>query len=273
LEPGETVDLIATIPKLNLLSNSDEQARKQRFLPFTLPKHAVLARHNRFLPLTEELVRVNEHLDSYLTTSPSPIPTFQQELEPYKVERGFAATPVHAIVELVNGTSSNSIDLTYTQGERPQDLLGSITMKYFEFGEDVRPPYYGTWSRPQSVENARRLARNPFQQILPEVNYDYDSEAEWEEPEDGEDLDSDGEEDEEDGEEDLDGFLDDEHLPDYLQARKGQMSNDLMPICSGLQWEDASGVLHAADGGKPADFSALKMGALLGKHLNWYDEV
>ena len=32
---------------------------------------------------------------------------------------------------------------------------------------------------------------------LPEVNYDYDSEAEWEEPEEGEDL-EDGEEDGED---------------------------------------------------------------------------
>jgi chromatin assembly factor 1 subunit A len=266
LEPGETVEsLFADIPKLNLTSNLSEQAKKQRFLPFTLPKQAVLAPHNRFLPLKQELARVNEHLDSYLTSSPALIPTFTEELEMYKLKRGYTPFPVQGIVERIHGSSNNPIDLTSSSEEQPQDLLRSCTMKYLHFSQDVRPPYCGTWTKPQSFENARKLARNPFKQLLPELDYDYDSEAEWEEPEDGEDLDSDGESDEEDGDEDMEGFLDDDNPPDYLQARKGQMSNDLVPVCTGLQWEDASGVLHAADGGQAADFSSLKMGALLGQ--------
>jgi chromatin assembly factor 1 subunit A len=272
LEPGEPVEsLFADIPKLNLMSNSSEQIKNQRFLPFNVPKQAKIAPHNRFLPeLEQELARVNKHLDSYFTATPGMAtsnlrPEFSEVLSQHKTNRGYVPLPVQSIVERIHRSSRNPIDLTLVSEEQPSDLLQTCTMKYIHFGQDVRPPYCGTWTKPQSLEKARALARNPFKQLLPQLDYDYDSEAEWEEPEDGEDVDSDGEEDEEDGEEDLDGFLDDENPPDYLQARKGQMSNDLVPVCSGLQWEDASGVLHAADGGQAADFSCLKMGALLGK--------
>jgi chromatin assembly factor 1 subunit A len=271
LEPGEPVEsLFVDMPKLILMSNSSEQMKKQRFLPFNVPKQAVMAPHNRFLPLEQELARVNEHLDSYFTAIPGTATTksgrqYSEVLARHKVVRGYVPLPVQDIVERIHGSSNHPIDLTSNSEERPEALLQGCTMKYIHFGQDVRPPYCGTWTKPQSLENARELAKNPFKQLLPQLDYDYDSEAEWEEPEDGEDVDSDGEEDEEEGDEDMDGFLDDENPPDYLQARKGQMSNDLVPVCTGLQWEDASGVLHAADGGQAANFSSLKMGALLGK--------
>lgn len=247
-----------------------------RFLPFCVPTQATVAAHNRFLPLEEELARVNEHLDTYFKATPDKEatdsdstdmdPQFTEVLRRCKVERGYVPLPVQDIIERIQGSSYQPVDLTSnSDGDGPDALLQQCTMKYLHFGQDVRPPYCGTWSRPQSLERARQLARNPFQRLLPQLDYDYDSEAEWEEPEEGEDVDSDGEEDEEEGDEDMEGFLDDENPPDYLQGRKGQMSNDLVPVCTGLQWEDASGVLHAADGGQAADFSSLKMGALLGK--------
>lgn len=120
--------------------------------------------------------------------------------------------------------------------EAARDMLRQIPMKTLRFGEDVRPPYQGTFTRPVSEASARKLSRNPYHRGLPEVNYDYDSEAEWEEPEEGEDLDS--EEDEEgsdDGDDDMDGFLDDEDDA-LLAGKRRPIVGDLEPVCSGLRW-------------------------------------
>ncbi|KAI5298632.1 NEDD8-conjugating protein ubc12 [Ascosphaera pollenicola] len=73
----------------------------------------------------------------------------------------------------------------------PEHLIKQIPMKTLQFAEDVRPPYQGTFTRPISPRDAASLARNPFRRAIPGINYDYDSEAEWDDPEEGEDLDSD----------------------------------------------------------------------------------
>jgi chromatin assembly factor 1 subunit A len=73
---------------------------------------------------------------------------------------------------------------------RPEDLLRKVTMKSLKFGEDIRPPYQGTYTRHVPASSAKRLSRNPYYRGLPDTDYDYDSEAEWEEPEEGEELDS-----------------------------------------------------------------------------------
>jgi chromatin assembly factor 1 subunit A len=116
-------------------------------------------------------------------------------------------------------------------------------MKSLKFGEDIRPPYQGTYTRHVPESSAKRLARNPYHRGLPDTNYDYDSEAEWEEPEEGEELDSE-EEDEgsDEGEDDLDGFLDDED--DALaEGKRRLIVGDLEPVTTGIQW--------AADGVPP----------------------
>lgn len=84
------------------------------------------------------------------------------------------------------------------------------TIKYLHFEEDVRPPYCGTWTKEVSEEKAKSVARNSSKRTLEDINYDYDSEAEWQEPEEGEDVNSDGEDDAEieDAGDDMDGFLD-----------------------------------------------------------------
>lgn len=77
-------------------------------------------------------------------------------------------------------------------------------MKLLFFKEDERPPYKGTWSKRSALVTGRR----PFGQD-PRMNYDYDSEAEWEEGDVGEELKSDEEEekDPDDGLDYEDGFL------------------------------------------------------------------
>lgn len=65
--------------------------------------------------------------------------------------------------------------------------LGLLRMKLLQFHEDVRPAYYGTWSKAyngKSVVNGRR----PFAKDTQTLNYDYDSEAEWDYDVDCEDI-------------------------------------------------------------------------------------
>mmetsp|Transcript_34893 Transcript_34893/g.74427 ORF Transcript_34893/g.74427 Transcript_34893/m.74427 type:complete len:1789 (-) Transcript_34893:188-5554(-) len=81
--------------------------------------------------------------------------------------------------------------------------------KFLGFHEDVRPPYHGTWSKSSKLVTGRR----PFGKDSQYLDYENDSEEEWEEGDDdeGEDLqDGDGNDDEEEDvrdEEDNDGWL------------------------------------------------------------------
>ena len=159
--------------------------------------------------------------------------------------------------------------------------LEAISIKYLHFAEDVRPPYFGSFTRLQSLAAARNLSRNPISRQLPETNYDYDSEAEWEEPEEGEDLQSNDDDDEEEedgeGEDDIAAFLDDEGAEGAGLGGKRRAplgGGDFEPLCSGLWWEDEKGRLVASIRDKvekdrnhssEVDFSAYRIGYLLGK--------
>ena len=59
--------------------------------------------------------------------------------------------------------------------------------KYLKFFEDCRPPYCGTWCKTSKLITGK----HPFQKDTSFLDYDYDSEAEWEEEEPGEDLEED----------------------------------------------------------------------------------
>ena len=68
--------------------------------------------------------------------------------------------------------------------------------KYLSFREDFRPAYHGTWSKPRSNTVS---GRTPLSRDFKFLNYDVDSEAEWEEGDDeqGEDCSENGNDDEE----------------------------------------------------------------------------
>lgn len=121
-------------------------------------------------------------------------------------------------------TLSEPGNITETQA---RNLLGQLPLKYLQFAEDVRPPYVGTFSK----QDPFLLGTDPFQ-MVPEVNYLVDSEAEWEEIDEGEDLDS-GEEEEDDefdDEDDMSGFLD----PEESQIA-GPLMGELVPV---IKWGD-----------------------------------
>ncbi|EQL33381.1 hypothetical protein, variant [Blastomyces dermatitidis ATCC 26199] len=234
----------ATKSEQNLLSDYE-----QEFPPFFLQSHVKLAPPHRFERDTDSLKFACEKLDSLfkrVTSSEEEAPamTFRPSelfnMLPYKRRQGKPNGPtVREILHMMQDAASNTIDLTGDKKtQNPGDLLKKIPMKVLKFSEDVRPPYQGTFTKRLPEQEARRLCRNPFGRIIPDFNYDYDSEAEWEEPEEGEDLDSEGEEEmSEDGDGDMEDFLDDGD-DDAVGGRRRVIVGDLEPVCSGIHWED-----------------------------------
>ena len=99
---------------------------------------------------------------------------------------------------------------------------------------------------------------------MPKINYDYDSEAEWEEPGEGEDLDSDGElEDEgDDDADDMEGFLDDEGAE---SGRKRVFGGDMLPVQTAIWWDDGTrGKIEVEFGGGKLDLKSLSIEGLMG---------
>lgn len=224
---------------------------EREFPPFFLQSHTVVAPPHRFGRDAEALAHVRQTVDSSLSKDPP------DEVLPFRPSEVLQLIPFHRrrsdrlasvkdiLLQLQKSEEPSQPGQSLSAGSAPtpQELLRKVTMKSLKFGEDIRPPYQGTYTRHVPEPSARRLARNPYHRALPDTNYDYDSEAEWEEPEEGEELGSE-EEDEgsDEGEDDLDGFLDDED--DALAGGKRRLIvGDLEPVTTGLQW--------AADGVNP----------------------
>lgn len=169
-------------------------------------------------------------------------------------------TPMLSVKAIISKIAGTDGALDAPGHENPLRLLQRIPMRYLQFHEDVRPPYIGTYTKPVP----RRLARNPLARLRPDTDYDDDSEAEWEEPEEGEDIDID---DESDGEapsemDDMEGFLDDED--DGQPVRKKLLATDLEPISSGICFEDGSGFCYD-ESGVQVNSRLYKLEILLGR--------
>jgi chromatin assembly factor 1 subunit A len=180
-------------------SDIDKQAKQvdKGFLPFVLGKNMRLAPHNAFLPHDEDLVRVNEAMDSYVEQPPEPSPSVMDSFASLKIQRGFQQPKMETILLQLQGSSNAPIDLTRDTIHKPTNILNSIPIKHFFYGEDVRPPYRGTWTRTVNASLARKLALRPLARELPEVDYNFDSEAEWDDAEEGEDIEVEDNDDEE----------------------------------------------------------------------------
>lgn len=236
------------------------------FLPFSLPPTGILAPLNAFHSRPEDLAAAQARLDnivSHKDVKMENVDTVTTRSIFPKRPRGLQTASMAEIVDRINGSADNPIDVDNDSNVKPLELLKQVSMKYLHFGEDVRPPYFGTYTKHHDPEQERKVARNPTFRGLADLNYDYDSEAEWEEPGEGEDLDSEGEEDlEEEGEEDLDGFLDDD---DDLEVKRRLLNGDQEPVSTGLCWEDTRGVsrLNDGSGAISTEFKGFKMEFLL----------
>lgn len=216
-------------------------AYKRSFPDFFLQSHTVVAPPHRFQRDIQAIAHLQANVDSYLTSPRvSEATTFRPselfKLMPYQRRRGTQKMSVRDI--LLQMQSMHDVPETSEAARKLQASLKQVRMKSLRFGEDVRPPYQGTYTKSVPVNTASRVMRNPFRRELPQVNYDYDSEAEWEEPEEGEDLGSE-EEDEgsEEGDDDMDGFLDDEE-DQLVDGKRRQLVGDFEPVSTGIKWQD-----------------------------------
>ena len=91
-----------------------------------------------------------------------------------------------------NRSSFDQSDNTYTE---MQERTFHNKMRTLSFHTDTRPAYVGTISKRSRVINGRR----PFAKDVELLNYDYDSEEDWEEEVEGEDLNETDEEEEGEG--------------------------------------------------------------------------
>lgn len=144
--------------------------------------------------------------------------------------------------------------------------------KLLAFHENRRPPYWGTWRKKSNSIKPRK----PFGQDQKQLDYEVDSDEEWEEEQEGESIDGSaaGSDDEQDGDEyEVDnvvfvphGYLSDEeatmdeddvlslspetqqarlkHLEDEFESEMKKPTEKLKPRMYGLLWE-------TIDGGKP----------------------
>lgn len=232
--PG--VDDVEEAPtKISPLKKPDA---KYGFLPFFVLKNVSMAPANRFSRDPNLANMAVSRLDGWMQQGSDPSP--RQLKSVFRSRRRQRCQKQQCtmkdILESIQGTPAAAIDLTGKMPTVPQ--LSDVSYKVLSFREDVRPPYKGTYTRAVSPRSALKLSRRPFTRQLPDINYDYDSEAEWEPPnEDDEDLESGDDESDigEEGDEDMDGFLDDEDDP----GRKKQTVGEMTPISSGLCWTSA----------------------------------
>jgi chromatin assembly factor 1 subunit A len=244
------------------------------FLPFNLPSSTTMP--SSWCSSSRNTLFDSARLDTLVSSLSTHSPTLEEYTSQYKRQRGKHTEPVKDLIakmeayhtesaELNIGDFSNSHIDVISSALTALSVLHSIPIKYLHFGEDVRPPYCGTWTKCVSEQQMCSVAHNPTTRIIEEINYDYDSEAEWAEPGEGEDVDSDGEEDaeSEDGEDDMDGFLDDEE-DNGVRRNIGLVNSEVQ--CSGLQWEISSGCATLSTGPEQrADLTANRVGFIIGE--------
>ena len=268
---------ISTTPQKHQTSDYERE-----FKTFFTPSYTRLAPPNRYSKVKNDSAHVRRTVDegmefnlevpALVKSDGKPTSKDLSQLFPKKILRyPPQAYSVRDIMKEVDGTTSHPIDLTGQHSREsvksPLHLLAKVPMKSLKFAEDVRPPYIGTYTRLRDARSISHLARNPCKRGLPDTNYDYDSEAEWEEPVEGEDLVSEGEEeadDDDDGDE-MAGFLDDEGSTDAARTvRRRPVLGNQEPVCSGIYWETPEGVLshHTLTA---QDWRHLKLDVLMGK--------
>lgn len=220
---------------------------KKHFLPFVPPSHSSVA-SDFGISNPDDLAYWQGMFDGELLD-----PTFREKVDlgivqpaalfdhlfASKTLRGTSLPNIRALVDLIQGTSQQPVDLTGdTAMHNPMEALRAVSRRYLHFHLDVRPPWFGSYTKIRSPTKTKKLSRNPFTRARTDTDYDYDSEAEWDEPEEGEDIDL--EEDDEaesvaDADE-MDGFLDDED--DAVKNKRKMITGDLQPTSTGLCWED-----------------------------------
>lgn len=248
-------------------SKPEKLPYERLFQPFFVKAGMTLAQPS-FAQMTSEAVTLKSKiLDEYIYGQRG-----EGEVKPFDAvstfhligrpsQRGIIHPSVKKIMAELLGDPIESADRTESQQKRFSDVqkqLSNIPVKMVSFYEDVRPAYIGTVTS-FNPEELHKLARRPARRVLSKLNYEYDSEAEWEE-EEGEDLD-DADDDEEDneGDDEMADFLDD--AEDAVAVRTAHLPEE-EPKSTGICFENRQ------QAGPCPTVYKYRMEFLLGRSMN-----
>ncbi|KAL3942431.1 MAG: hypothetical protein SGARI_000267 [Bacillariaceae sp.] len=131
------------------------------------------------------------------SSSKKPSMTFQKQSSNAKLSRKRRTKGVAVLVSTIVAPPEDVWDAPAYAEQKT--IMVPNRYRFLSFHEDCRPPYHGTWSKNSSIVTGK----TPFGKELSVFDYDYDSEAEWEEGDDevGDDVDDDEKNQEEDADE------------------------------------------------------------------------
>ncbi|NWW77165.1 CAF1A factor, partial [Climacteris rufus] len=225
-----------------------------KFAPFEIRENMVLAPLSRVALDPDYL----EQLDKLLHTQDCEV-SFLRDLKCRK-PRKTGPTLVSNSSDSVN---SDVVVVDSCQPDAVPEREKFGRMKLLQFSENHRPAYWGTWNKKTSLIRAR----NPWAKDTTLLDYEVDSDEEWEEEEPGESLSHSEEDDEEEGEDEDedDGFFvphgylsedegvteecdpENQKVRQKLKAKewdeliaKGKRFHVLQPVKIGCVWEGAA---------------------------------
>ncbi|XP_017689105.1 PREDICTED: chromatin assembly factor 1 subunit A, partial [Lepidothrix coronata] len=224
-----------------------------KFAPFEIKENMVLAPLSRVPPDPDSL----EQLDKLLPAQNGEV-SFLRDLKCRKPRKS-GPTWVRNSNDTVN-SDVVVVDNCQRDGVPEREKFGR--MKLLQFSENHRPAYWGTWNKSTTLIRAR----NPWAKDTKLLDYEVDSDEEWEEEEPGESLSHSEEDDEEEGEDEDedDGFFvphgylsedegvteecdpENQKVRQKLKAKewdeliaKGKRFHVLQPVKIGCVWEGA----------------------------------
>ncbi|XP_032087147.1 chromatin assembly factor 1 subunit A [Thamnophis elegans] len=244
-----------------------------KFAPFEIKENMVLAPLCR-VPFDQEL---SDRMDRSVEEQSCEL-SFLEELKSRDARK---SEPTLACSPSADEINSDVVIVSSSQAEDAPERKKFGRMKLLQFCENHRPAYWGTWNKRTSAIRPR----NPWAKDMKLLDYEVESDEEWEEEEPGESLShSEGDEEEDGGEEedDDDGFFvphgylsEDECVteecdPENTKARqklkakewdelitKGKRFRILQPVKIGCIWEgEQSGAVITAEMGILQQFTA-----------------
>ncbi|KAJ3072105.1 hypothetical protein HDU98_004210 [Podochytrium sp. JEL0797] len=199
-------DVPEQIAKAESTQDETLTAFHDRFPAFHVKSNATVAQHNRFWKPTPHTVpdeiaaqnSRNNHLQEFAHFLKSASKTYQTNLHTCRRARLHRSQTRLLLQQQTTAGLTTATPLAVSNYVQEMDEEEDAYKKYrhvkwrlLQFAEDLRPAYFGTWVKRSRVVTGKRPWRREEGGVL---NYEVDSEAEWEEEEVGEECGSEGEE-------------------------------------------------------------------------------
>lgn len=198
----------------------------EMFLPFFKKNNTVLAPSDQLDQ--DSLTASKNYLDSITIGSEITLANLFPSKTAVKPEKPKKYTPP---IEIVNALNSSEV----TESKIYSMLSHLSPIKYLHFYENAKPPYIGTWC---SEEHQSITLSDPLSTAKTGLDYDYDSDLEWNGEEEGEGEDIDNEDDEEEDDEEIE----EDEMEDFVDTNdtKKKRTKFMGPLMSINKWNDGT---------------------------------